>query len=62
MTIQGANLLGVTSVTFGGTKATQVTVNSSSSITAVVPAGARRVHRGHLLGTAKSKPKFTVRN
>jgi uncharacterized protein YjdB len=63
VSIQGSNLLGVTSVTFGGVSATQFTVNSSSSITAVVPKGAQTGAIGMLspLGSAKSKNKFTVR-
>ena len=40
VTINGANMLGVTSVTFGGVAATNVVVVSSSSITAVTPAHA----------------------
>jgi uncharacterized protein YjdB len=63
VTIRGANLLGVTSVSFGGTKATQVTVNSSSSITAVVPTGARTgfIAVTSPLGTTKSNNKLPVR-
>jgi uncharacterized protein YjdB len=62
VTIQGANLLGVTSVDFGGVAA-QFTVNSSSSITAVVPARAKTaaITVTSPLGTGKSKNKFTVR-
>lgn len=62
MTIQGADLLGVTSITFGGVAATQFTVNSSSSITVTVPPGARTgvITVTSSLGTAKSKTKFTV--
>jgi alpha-tubulin suppressor-like RCC1 family protein len=37
VTIEGANFIGVTAVKFGGTAATSVTVNSSTSITAVTP-------------------------
>jgi uncharacterized protein YjdB len=63
VTIKGANLLGVTLVTFNGAKSTQFTVNSSSSITATVPSGARTGFIGVTspLGSAKSKSKFTVR-
>jgi PKD repeat protein len=61
--IQGTNLLGATSVSFGGVVATQFTVDSSSQITAVVPAGAKSgvVQVVTPLGTAKSSKKFTVR-
>src|SRR6185312_3387631 len=38
VTITGTNLLEAQTVTFGGTVATSFTVNSSTSITAVVPA------------------------
>jgi hypothetical protein len=40
VSIQGANFLGATSVTFGGTPAASFTVNSSTQITAVSPAHA----------------------
>jgi hypothetical protein len=40
VTITGTNLLGTTSVTFGGTAATSFTVNSATSVTAITPAGA----------------------
>jgi len=62
VTIQGTALLGVTSVTFNGVAAT-FTVNSSTSITAVVPAGARTgfIVVTSPLGTDTSKKKFTVR-
>jgi hypothetical protein len=62
VTIQGANLLGATSVTFNRVKSTQFTVNSSSGITATVPPGARTgfIEVTSPLGTAKSKSKFTV--
>jgi hypothetical protein len=63
VTIQGTNLLGVTSVTFGGISARQFTVNSSSTITALVPSGAKTGAIGVVspLGSAKSKNRFTVR-
>ncbi|WP_158102751.1 PKD domain-containing protein [Lentzea kentuckyensis] len=63
ITIQGSNLLGVNSVTVGGAVASTFTVDSSSRITAVVPAAARTgfVEVKSPLGTAKSKGKFTVR-
>ncbi|MEV3966003.1 IPT/TIG domain-containing protein, partial [Nocardia sp. NPDC050193] len=38
--LTGTNLTGATAVTFGGTPATSFTVNSSTQITAVAPAGA----------------------
>jgi len=63
VTIQGADLLGATSVTFNRVKSTQFTVNSSSGITATVPPGAQTgfIEVTSPLGTAKSKSKFTVR-
>ena len=39
VTITGTNLTGVTSVTVGGNPATGVVINSSTSITAITPAG-----------------------
>ncbi|TDO47146.1 IPT/TIG domain-containing protein [Kribbella sp. VKM Ac-2527] len=62
VTIQGADLLGDISVEFGGVSA-QFTPNSSSSETAIVPAGARTgaISITSSLGTARSKNKFTVR-
>jgi hypothetical protein len=62
VTIQGSNLLGVTSVTFNGVTATTFTVNSSSTITVTVPTGARTgvIAVTSPLGTAKSAKKFTV--
>jgi lysophospholipase L1-like esterase len=61
--IQGANLLGATSVTFGGVSATLFAVDSSSRITATVPAGAKTgvIQIVTPLGTAKSSKKFTVK-
>lgn len=38
--ITGTNLTGATALTFGGTPATQIAVNSATQITATVPAGA----------------------
>jgi hypothetical protein len=60
--IQGANLLGATAVSFGGVPATEFTVNSSSSISAVVPIGARTgaIQVVTPLGADKSAKKFTV--
>ena len=40
VTVSGANLTGATGVSFGSTAATSFTVNSSTSISAVAPAGA----------------------
>jgi flagellar hook assembly protein FlgD/PKD repeat protein len=62
VTIQGSNLLGVLTVTFGGVAA-QFTINSSSSITAVVPPKARTgvIEVTFPSGAARSKTKFTVR-
>lgn len=40
VTLTGANLTGATALTFGGTPATQIAVNSPTQITATVPAGA----------------------
>ena len=40
VTITGTNLTGATALTFGGTPATQIAVNSATQITATVPAGA----------------------
>ncbi|MDE1995949.1 MAG: IPT/TIG domain-containing protein, partial [Rhizobiaceae bacterium] len=39
VTIAGTNLIGATAVTFGGTAALSVTVNSATQITATAPAG-----------------------
>ncbi len=60
--ILGTNLTGATSVTFNGTSAT-FTVNSSSLITATVPAGATTgfVQVATPGGTLKSNRKFLVR-
>lgn len=44
VTITGTNLTGTTSVSFGGTAATSVTVVSSTSLTAVAPAGTSAVN------------------
>jgi hypothetical protein len=62
VTITGASLTGATAVRFAGTNAASYTVNSDTSITAVVPAGARTgpiavVTRG---GTTKSSQSFVV--
>jgi len=44
VTIAGTNFTGVTAVNFGTTQAASFTVNSSTSITAVSPAGSGSVH------------------
>jgi PKD repeat protein len=61
--IQGTNLLGASSVSFGGVIASQYNVDSSSQITATVPAGAKSgtIQVVTPLGTAKSSTKFRVR-
>ena len=43
VTITGTDFTGATAVTFGGSAATQFTVNSISSITAIAPAGSGTV-------------------
>jgi PKD repeat protein/flagellar hook assembly protein FlgD len=59
--IQGFGFLGVTSVTINGVQA-QFTVNSSTSITVVVPPGARTgpIVVTSPLGSDRSKTRFTV--
>ena len=62
VTITGSGLTGATKVTFGGVKATSYTVNSGTTITVAVPAGAQSgkvaVTTGG--GIASSKGIFTV--
>jgi len=60
--LTGTGLTQTTKVTFGGVKATNVTVNSDSQITVYVPTGAKT---GKIVittkgGAAKSKTDFTV--
>ncbi len=59
---QRANLLGATSVSFGGVAATSFTVDSRSRIAVVVPGGAKTgvINVVTPLGTTKSANKFTV--
>ena len=62
ITITGANLTGATSVTVGGVAATSVVVVSSTSITAVTPAGtvgAKSVEVTTPSGTASAADAFT---
>jgi PKD repeat protein/flagellar hook assembly protein FlgD len=60
--IRGANLLGATSVTFGGLPATTLRVDSNTQITATVPAGARSgwIRVVTPLGRARSVTRFRV--
>jgi uncharacterized repeat protein (TIGR03803 family) len=62
VTIKGASFLQTTSVTFGGAKATNFTVDSDTQITAVVPTGAKTGTIGVTTkgGKAVSQTKFTV--
>ena len=60
--LTGTGLTQTTKVTFGGVKATNVTVNSDNQVTASVPTGAKT---GKIVittkgGSAKSKTDFTV--
>jgi lysophospholipase L1-like esterase len=60
--IKGANLLGTTSVTFGGVPATTFHVDADTQITVVVPARAKSGRIGVVtpLGKASSKDTFRV--
>jgi hypothetical protein len=60
--VQGTNLSGATSVTFNGTADTSFVVNSSSDITAYVPAGATTgpISVTTPAGTGTSSTPFTV--
>jgi len=62
VTIAGTGFLGATQVTFNGTKATSITVNSATSITATVPTGATsgRLTVKTPSGNANSAGSFTV--
>ena len=62
VTITGTNLTGATSVKFNGTAATTFTVNSSTQITATVPAGATTgtISVTTPSGTGTSASSFTV--
>jgi hypothetical protein len=62
VTITGTNFTGATSVEFGGIASKSVTVDSSTQITAVVPAGAVTgpIGVGAPSGTAVSSTNFTV--
>lgn len=62
VTITGVSLIQTTRVTFGGVKATVVTINSDTQVTATVPTGAKT---GHIVittpgGTATSAGTFAV--
>jgi formylglycine-generating enzyme required for sulfatase activity len=62
ITLTGSNLLGVTSVTVGGSAATSVAVLNSTTVTAVTPpgvAGARDVSVTTSFGTATLPSAFT---
>src|SRR5438445_11342194 len=61
VTITGVNFTGVSSVTFNSVRATSFTVNSSSSISAVVPAGVTtgRIKVSSPAGSATSDQIFT---
>ncbi len=62
VTITGNSLTGASSVAFGGVKASAFTVNSSTQITATVPAGAvtGKIQVTTPGGTASSSTNFTV--
>jgi hypothetical protein len=62
VTITGANFLSATSVAFNGTASTNFTVDSDTSITAVVPAGATTgtISVTSPTGTGTSAGPFTV--
>lgn len=62
VTITGSGFVGATAVKFGGVKAPSYIVNSGTTITATVPAGAKS---GKIMvttagGNATSKTAFTV--
>ena len=62
VTITGSGFVGATAVKFGGVKATSFTVNSGTTITATVPAGAKsgKVSVTTAGGSISSKAVFTV--
>ena len=62
VTITGSGFTGATKVSFGGVNATVYTVNSGTTVTATVPAGAKtgKVAVATAGGNAPSKLKFTV--
>jgi len=62
VTITGSGFVGTIAVKFGGVKATSFTVNSGTSITATVPAGAKtgKVSVTTAGGNASSKGSYTV--
>jgi uncharacterized repeat protein (TIGR03803 family) len=62
VTITGVSLTQTSKVTFGGVKATSVTINSDTQVTATVPTGAMTGHIAitTLGGTAVSSGVFTV--
>jgi len=62
VTITGSGFVGATQVTFGAVKATSYTVNSGTTITANVPAGAKsgKVAVKTAGGNASGKAVFTV--
>jgi hypothetical protein len=60
--LTGTGLTQTTKVTFGGVRATTVTVNSDTQVTANVPTGAvtEKIVITTKGGSAKSTTKFTV--
>jgi uncharacterized repeat protein (TIGR03803 family) len=62
VTITGSGFIGAIQVKFGGVKATSYTVNSGTTITATVPAGAKtgKVSVKTAGGSASSRGTFTV--
>jgi uncharacterized repeat protein (TIGR03803 family) len=62
VTISGSGFVGANQIKFGGVKATSYTVNSGTTITATVPAGAKtgKIAVKTAGGSASSKSTFTV--
>ncbi len=62
VTITGSGFMGASQVKFGGVKAVSYTVNSGTTITATVPAGAKtgKVSVKTPGGSVSSKAVFTV--